>query len=62
MSGAIALFILAGVFGIGLLWLLIDAACRRYSAWREKRDMRIRDAQLKRYCITPMFGTKERHR
>jgi hypothetical protein len=62
MSGAIALLILAGLFGLGILWLAIDASCRQYVALRERRDMRIRNEQLKRYCITPMFGTKERHR
>ena len=60
MTGAIALLILAGVFGLGMLWLLLDWAIRKYCDLRELRDMRIRDEQLRRYNITPFLGTKER--
>lgn len=60
MSGAIACWIVAGVFAIGIAWLLVDRAISKFHAWRERRAMRIRNAELQRYNITPFFGTKER--
>ena len=62
MTGAITCWTLAAAAFLSICGLLIDLAWRKYSAYREKQAMRIRDEQLRKYCITPMFGTKERHR
>ena len=60
MSGAIACFTLAGILAIGIAWLLIDKAITVIGRWRERRAAFIRNEQLRRYNITPFFGTKER--
>lgn len=62
MNGLCALAIFGGLIGTGVAWLLIDRALTKIHAWREKRAMRIRNEELRRYNITPFFGTKERPR
>lgn len=52
------------VVGIGVIvtivfvWLLVDAAMRKYAAWREARDMRVKNEQLNRYNMAAFRGTK----
>jgi hypothetical protein len=49
MIGAYALWIAAGCLTIGILWLLIDWAIIKFSKWRERRAMHIRDTAMRRW-------------
>lgn len=53
MIRAIVLFLLATVVGLGLLLLLAHVAIDKVRDARERRAMRVRDDQLRKYCITP---------
>lgn len=45
MIEAIALLVFAGIIALCMLILVIDWARRRFIAWRDARDLRIRDAR-----------------
>lgn len=59
MTRALIAFALSVIVGLFVLVLLIDNAIGRYLEWREKQALRVRDAQLRKYCISPdLRGTK----
>lgn len=52
------LVVLGCAVGIFLAWLLIDGAMRKYAAWREMRDMRVKNERLNRYNMAAFRGSK----
>lgn len=55
----IAVVAFAGVIALGMLMLLADWGRRRYIAWRERRDMTVRNAQLRKWNIGAFRGAKK---
>ncbi len=48
------------IVAIVLIWLLVDFAMRKLSAWRDARDLRVRNSELRRYTGDAFKGTKQR--
>lgn len=62
MTGLIAIIAFSCVIALGALLLLADWARRKYQAWREKRDLRIRDERLRLFNMKAFRGTKKTDR
>jgi hypothetical protein len=56
MTGFIAVVAFAGVIALGMLMLLADWGRRRYLAWRERRDMTVRNSRASRYSVGHLRG------
>jgi hypothetical protein len=41
-------------------WLLVSSAIEKYAAWREARDIRIKNETLNRYNMAAFRGSKPR--
>lgn len=59
----IATAILGTCLSLGSVCLAIVLVCagkEKFAAWREKRAMRVRDAQLQRYSLGAFRGARDR--
>jgi membrane protein YdbS with pleckstrin-like domain len=60
MTGLIAIIAFGCVIVLAVMVLLGDFACRRYLTWRERRDMRVRDRDMRKWGLRAFDQGKER--
>jgi hypothetical protein len=56
----IAVVAFAGVIALGMLMLLADWGRRRYIAWRERRDMTVRDRDMQKWGLRSFDQGREK--